>query len=345
MVKALAREIELRKHFLDSQQIDSIYFGGGTPSVLDEKELQLLLDAIYTNYHVADHPEITLEANPDDISPLHLAEWKSMGINRLSIGVQAFQDKLLQEWNRSHNAIQSQVSIRLAQDAGFENITADLIYGSTLLSDDDWQYNIRMLTEMGIPHISAYALTVEEKTALHYQVEKGKTPAPDEEQAARQYAQLQQQLEEAGYEQYEVSNFAKPGYRSKHNSSYWSGVHYLGIGPSAHSYNGTSRQWNIAHNVQYLESIKQGKLPLETEVLTPAQQYNEIVMTGLRTAEGIDLERIKAIDTSFVDFLEQTAKPFQEQQQLYLTESGNLALYHAFYFLADGIASALFYVT
>lgn len=345
MVKALAREIELRKHFLDSQQIDSIYFGGGTPSVLDEKELQLLLDAIYTNYHVADHPEITLEANPDDISPLHLAEWKSMGINRLSIGVQAFQDKLLQEWNRSHNAIQSQVSIRLAQDAGFENITADLIYGSTLLSDDDWQYNIRMLTEMGIPHISAYALTVEEKTALHYQVEKGKTPAPDEEQAARQYAQLQQQLEEAGYEQYEVSNFAKPGYRSKHNSSYWSGVHYLGIGPSAHSYNGTSRQWNIAHNVQYLESIEQGKLPLETEVLTPAQQYNEIVMTGLRTAEGIDLERIKAIDTSFVDFLEQTAKPFQEQQQLYLTESGNLALYHAFYFLADGIASALFYVT
>ena len=344
MVMCLAREIELRTDYLEGETVETIYFGGGTPSAMPVVDIQFLLKQMAKHFTIAEKPEITLEANPDDITPDNLKAWKDYGINRLSIGIQAFQEHLLREWNRSHSAQQAAEAIALSQSEGFENITADLIYGGAGLSDEDWESNIQKLLATGIPHISSYTLTVEKGTALDYQVEKGKVPAPDDEQANRQYASLQSALTHAGLIQYEVSNFAKPGFTSRHNMSYWKGVSYLGIGPSAHSYNKISRQWNVAHNIKYIEALREGRIPSETEVLTLTQQYNERVMTGLRTSEGIDLERIASLGILYLHYLEEQVHPYLQKGVIVRTGTDKLQLVAEHFFYADGIAADLFYI-
>lgn len=344
VIQAMQKEISLQKEYLGKQTIESIYFGGGTPSALPPADLTTLLETIRTNFEVDSKAEVTLEANPDDITPENLEAWKTSGINRLSIGIQAFQVKLLVDWNRSHNAKQASTAIALAQESGFENITADLIYGAPNLSDEDWKINIRQLVETGIPHISCYALTVEPATALAYQIKKGVTREPDDEQANRQYSILQSALKGAGFLQYEVSNFAKPGFESRHNKNYWTGAHYLGIGPAAHSFNGVSRQWNIANNVKYVRALYQNEIPFEQEELTPAQQYNELVMTGLRSSMGIDPGQVAALGEDFEKYLQKEIQSCVEQGKIGQDEKGNWVLHPEFYFFADGIAAELFKV-
>ena len=343
MISAMVREVEMQSGYLEGQEIETIYFGGGTPSALPVEDIRLLLDSIRKFSHVSHAPEITLEANPDDITAENLEMWKADGINRLSIGIQAFQDTLLTAWNRSHDAGQALKAIGLAQEAGFDNITADLIYGGPGLSDEDWILNIQRLIDSGIPHISSYALTVEAGTALHHQIEKGKSKPTDDDQANRQYAILQEMLAANGFLQYEVSNFGKEGFESRHNRSYWSGAHYLGIGPSAHSFNGVSRQWNVANNVRYIQSIADGVIPSEREELTEAQRYNELVMTGLRTSMGIDMQRVHALGGEYLKYLEDTIKDYVDAGQVFKNAFGNWALKPEYLFFSDGIAADLFF--
>jgi oxygen-independent coproporphyrinogen-3 oxidase len=345
LINAIREEIKMQAHYLDGQNIKTVYFGGGTPSALPPEDLESILDDLRIYHPISPSAEITLEANPDDMTADNLSKWRSFGFNRLSIGIQAFQDELLTGWNRNHNAQQAKDSIDLAQQAGFVNISADLIYGGEGLTDTDWEYNIQYLIDADVSHVSAYALTVEKGTVLAHQIEKGKVKSPDDEQGNRQYAILQRMLTDAGYEQYEVSNFAKPGMRSIHNTSYWSGEHYLGIGPSAHSFNGHSRQWNVAHNIKYTLSIRNGIIPSETEVLSEKQIYNEIVMTGLRTSDGIDRHRIKALGSQYESLLETSIQPYILKEQIQIRPNGNYALLPAYYFFADGIASDLFLVS
>ena len=340
LIKAIKQETELQSGYLEGQDISTIYFGGGTPSAIHAPDIELILNSIRNNFEVSPNVEITLEANPDDIHIEILREWKSIGINRLSIGIQALQENLLIAWNRSHSAEQAKTVIGLSQQMGFENITADLIYGGASLTDEDWKENIQFLVDSGIPHISCYALTVEPGTALAWQIDKGKVIAPDDEQGNRQYAILQEMLSKAGFEQYEVSNFSLPGMESKHNTSYWAGLHYLGLGPSAHSYNGISRQWNIPNNIKYIDALQQGVVPFEIEELTPEQQFNELVMTGLRTSFGIDAKRVDELGVQFSQYLENEIA--HHQHQLYKTKTGNWALKPEHYFFADGIAADLF---
>ena len=343
MIQAMVRELEMQSGYLEGQEIETIYFGGGTPSALPVEDIRLLLDSIRRLYHVSHAPEITLEANPDDITAASVAIWKENGINRLSIGIQAFQDELLKAWNRSHDAGQADRAIALAQEAGIGNITADLIYGGPGLSNEDWILNIQRLIDSGIPHISSYALTVESGTALFHQIEKGKSTSPDDDQANRQYAILQEMLAANGFLQYEVSNFAKEGFESRHNRSYWSGAHYLGIGPSSHSFNGISRQWNVANNVRYIQSIADGVIPSEREELTEAQRYNELVMTGLRTSRGIDMQRVHALGEEYLEYLEANVIEHVNNGQVVKNELGNWVLKPEYLFFADGIAADLFY--
>lgn len=339
----MVMEMEMQRGYLQGQQMETIYFGGGTPSALPAEDIRLLLDTIHRLHNVSQSPEITLEANPDDITVENVARWKESGINRLSIGIQAFQDELLKAWNRSHDADQAEHAISLAQKAGIENITADLIYGGPGLSDVDWISNIQRLLDSGIPHISSYALTVETGTALHHQIEKGKSISPDDDQANRQYAILQEMLAENGFRQYEVSNFAKEGFESRHNRSYWSGAHYLGIGPSAHSFNGESRQWNVANNVRYIQSLAEGAIPFEREELTEAQRYNELVMTGLRTSGGIDMLRVHALGEEYLNYLEEHVIGYVKNGKVIRNDLGNWVLKPEYLFYADGIAADLFF--
>ncbi len=340
LIRAIVRETELQFSYLEGQDISTIYFGGGTPSAIPSADIESILIAIRKKFKVDPATEITLEANPDDIQAEILHEWKSIGINRLSIGIQALQDGVLKAWNRSHSAEQAKNVISLSQLTGFENITADLIYGGAGLTNEGWKENIQFLIDSGIPHISSYALTVEPGTALAYQIDKGKVIAPDDEQGNRQYAILQEMLSKAGFEQYEVSNFSKPGMQSKHNTSYWAGVHYLGLGPAAHSYNGISRQWNIANNIKYVDALQKNVVPFEIEQLTPEQQFNELIMTGLRTSFGIDAKRVDQLGAHFSQYLENEIAHHLEQVQK--TINGNWALRPEFYFFADGIAADLF---
>ena len=292
MIQSLHKELELEKEYLGSEEVETVYIGGGSPSLLTMEDCQVLLEAVHRNYKIVSGPEITLEANPDDISPEKLQGWKSLGINRLSIGIQSFLEEELKWMNRAHTARQALESLQLAL-ATFQNITIDLIYGSPFLTDELWMKNIDIITHLGVPHLSCYALTVEEKTPLHKSIGSGKSPVMDEEQQARQFLMLMQWLKEKGYEHYEVSNFARPGYRSRHNSSYWKGVPYLGIGPSAHSYNGKERRWNIANNSVYVSGIKKKQPSREAEMLSPMNRFNETIMIALRTSDGLDLNRIE----------------------------------------------------
>ncbi|NML36446.1 radical SAM family heme chaperone HemW [Chitinophaga sp. G-6-1-13] len=342
MVQCLLQEIDLQKDYLGGERIETIYFGGGTPSLLDTGELQLLLSRLYNTFDVAPDVEITLEANPDDLDIAKLQALRDAGINRLSIGIQSFHQADLQWMNRAHNSQQALDCIAQAQQLGFRNITIDLIYGGPTLTDEGWRQNVEQAIALGVPHLSCYALTVEPGTALDHFIRKKKMEATDPDKAARHFEQLMQWLEAAGYEHYEISNFALPGWHSRHNSSYWQGRSYLGIGPSAHSFNGHSRQWNVANNAAYIKRITAGEIPAEIESLTTDMQFNEYIMTSLRTSAGCNLEWVAekfGADQSLRLQQESKAliaKGWMEYQgeTLRLTKAGRL--------FADGIAADLF---
>ena len=292
LVDAIVKEIDLQKNFLKGESIATIYFGGGTPSLLSIQEINSILDKIQATFEVKQDAEITLEANPDDITKSALDLWKGAGINRLSLGIQSFIQEDLRWMNRAHSAALAADSLQLAVKE-FENISIDLIYGTPFLSDEQWKKNLDTAIGFGIPHLSCYALTVEEKTPLHKQILLQNTQGIDSDKQARQFILLMNWLREAAYEHYEVSNFARPGFKSRHNSSYWHGEKYLGLGPSAHSYDGVVRKWNVGNNVRYITAINNGLVEGETEALTETQKLNEYIMISLRTREGMDLQKIK----------------------------------------------------
>lgn len=342
VLDAIRNEIVLTEKF-DEDPIETIYFGGGTPSLLSNEELNALINGIRDQFKVSYDAEITLEANPDDINPEILQSWRSVGVNRLSVGLQSFNNAELVWMNRAHNAAQSEICLQQIKEAGFDNYSADLIYGSPLQDDDVLRENIRMIIEAGVPHVSCYALTVEEKTVLHNNILKNKSATTDPERQASQFTLLCDLLEASGYEQYEISNFAKPGYRSKHNSSYWSGKAYYGFGPSAHSFDGRrKRKWNVANNSLYISSLEKNEIPFEEENLTDTQRLNEYIMIGLRRAEGINLEHITQ---HFGD--DQSARILKDcekfvRENLMMRSGDNLILSKKGKFLADGIAGDLF---
>ncbi len=341
VIHAMERELALRKSFLN-ETVDTIYFGGGTPSLLLPERISFLLDAIYNHFPISEQPEITLEANPDDVSPARASAWKKAGINRISLGIQSFQSHWLEWMNRAHNAEQSLQAITELQAAGFENISIDLIYGMPEQADVAWLEEIQMAIDLQVTHLSCYALTVEPRTALWHMIETGKAVTVDPDQQARMFLLLMDSLERAGYEHYEISNFAKPGKRSRHNSAYWKGNTYLGIGPAAHSFNGSRRMWNIQNNTSYTSQIEAGVLPLTEETLTAIEQWNEYIMTSIRTMEGISLKRIAeqfGVEQSeqlllhAATWLKRNLLQ-QTDEHLCLTREGKL--------LADQIASDLF---
>lgn len=341
MVAAIAKETVLRKDYF-TDTVTTIYFGGGTPSLLTFEELQTILHNIRQYFNLTEDAEITLEANPDDISQEKLLEWKQAGINRLSIGIQSFFEEDLVWMNRAHTAIQGKECIRLARENGFNNLTIDLIYGTPGLTNDRWLSNIDTAIALGVPHISAYALTVEPKTALDQLIQKGKKEDIDPDLQAAHFEILTEKLAEAGFEHYEISNFAKPGFRSKHNSSYWQGQPYLGLGPSAHSFNGTTRQWNISNNALYLQFIEKDSIPAESENLTSIQQLNEYIMTSLRTMEGCSLTLIaEKWGIEMKSAIKDAAGKYLAEGYL-VSVNDTLVLSSKGKFLADGIAANLF---
>ncbi|UFH46964.1 radical SAM family heme chaperone HemW [Flavobacterium galactosidilyticum] len=343
MVLALAKEIHLRKDESSEETIETIYFGGGTPSVLTSAEINFLIDAVYQNYKVVEKPEITLEANPDDLSEERILELSKSKINRLSIGIQSFYEDDLKMMNRAHNSAEAKRCLEFATQY-FENISLDLIYAIPGMRNEKWKQNIEMALYFGIPHISSYALTVEPKTALNKLIQTGKITAPNDEAAQEHFAILVETLESKGFVHYELSNFAKENYFSKNNSAYWLGKKYIGIGPSAHSYNGIARSWNVANNPIYLKSIQEDKLPNESEILSVTDRYNEYIMTGLRTIWGVSFDRVeKEFGVEYLNYLNKQTKKYLDDDLLFIevdilkpTKKGK--------FLTDGIASDLFYL-
>ena len=295
MVKAIQQELALRKGFFSPDTtLKTIYFGGGTPSVLSEKELASILETIHKHFSISDEAEVTLEANPEDITPEKLGHWKKAGINRLSIGIQSFHDEHLKWMNRLHSGEQAMTSVRMAQQAGIENITIDLIMGIPEMNNEQWEENLTKACSLGTPHMSVYALTVEPKTALSHQVKKQLVRLPEEEDVSWQFLKTHEWLTSAGYQHYEISNYSLAGQHSRHNSAYWDRKAYLGIGPSAHSFLANSRSWNVANNAKYLQALAQEELPTaETENLDSSDVYHEYIMTGLRKATGISDQRVK----------------------------------------------------
>lgn len=341
MVLALAKEIELRKNEFQNETVETIYFGGGTPSLLTINELRFLIDVVYSNYKVVENPEITLEANPDDLSNTQIGELANTPINRLSIGIQSFFEDDLQLMNRAHNADEAKECLEIATKY-FDNITIDLIYGIPNMNNEKWLQNIETALSFGVPHISAYALTVEPKTALQTLISKGKITAPNDSVAQEHFHLLVKTLTKKGFIHYELSNFGKPSYFSVNNTAYWTGKKYLGIGPSAHSFNGMQRSWNIANNSLYIKSILEKKLPSEVEILTKTDSYNETVMTGLRTMWGISLEKIETeFGKNYLNHLLKEAEKYIENKQLVL-ENNHLKTTQNGMFYSDGISSDLF---
>ena len=342
VVAAIIKEIELRKNYLPSNKIESIYFGGGTPSILTQVELNSIFNEIYKYIDVNERAEITLEANPDDLNINRLKELKKSPINRLSIGIQSLRDEDLIWMNRAHSANEAKESIRNAKEFGFESLSIDLIYGTPNLSNDAWKSNILQAMDLGVNHISSYCLTVETKTALSHLIENGKLDPLSEEQAVQQFDILIDTLEKNSFEQYEISNFAKDGKYAIHNTNYWMNKPYIGIGPSAHSFNQTERSWNIANNILYAEAIEKNELPMETEVLSIANKLNEYVMTSLRTKWGCSLNYIESnFGYKYAEQILQQAYP--HIQKNHLTKEGNtLLVSKAGKFFSDGIASDLF---
>ena len=343
-VKAIIQEIELRKDVFANKFISSIYFGGGTPSLLSKEELDMIFEKLYKSFTINADAEITLEANPDDLNFDKILQLKDTPINRLSIGVQSFRDEDLKYMNRAHTAIEALNSIKMAQDSGFQNITIDLIYGTPGMSNEDWKYNLRKSFSLNLPHISSYALTVEEKTPLYYQILKNNIDPVDEQQIADQFKILIDEMLRYGYEQYEISNFCKDNSYSKHNTSYWKKDHYLGLGPSAHSYFGYSLLWNLSNNVKYIKALSALQLPLVKENLNTQDMYNEYIMTSLRTKWGCSLIEIeKDYSRSYLNYFKVQIKGHKmnghiiENKGVYtLSEKGKL--------IADRITSDLFVI-
>jgi len=343
MVLALAKELQMRKSEFENEIVETVYFGGGTPSVLTSEEINFLIAEVYKNYKVSENPEITLEANPDDLSQERIIELSKSPINRLSIGIQSFFEEDLKMMNRAHNAEEAKKCLEEATKY-FDNISLDLIYGIPGMSNEKWKQNIETALSFGIPHISSYALTVEPKTALNKLIQTGKIAKPNDEVAQEHFMILVEILEKNGFIHYELSNFGKENYFSKNNSAYWLGKKYMGIGPSAHSYDGVSRSWNVSNNSIYLKSIQENKLPNEIEILSKTDQYNEYIMTGLRTIWGVSLDRIeKEFGVEYLDYLNKHVQRFLadglvsiENNILKPTKKGK--------FLTDGIASDLFLV-
>jgi oxygen-independent coproporphyrinogen-3 oxidase len=340
---AMHKELELQRSYLGGLPVETVYFGGGTPSLLAADDIKRLFDTIREHFPLQDLREVTLEANPDDLDPRYLKALSNTPVNRFSIGVQSFRDEDLKYMNRAHNAQEADYAIKAAQDAGFTNLTIDLIYGTPGLSNAAWKENLSKLRELQIPHFSAYALTVEEGTVLHHAISRKISAPVDNEQSAQQFELLMEQAEVMGYEHYEISNLSRPGCHAVHNTNYWKGVPYLGIGPSAHSFDGRARRWNIANNALYAVSIlKEQQLNYEEEILTPVQKLNEYVMTSLRTMWGCDLSKIEQEwGDEPASKIEEQSYRLQEQgllkekdRVLTLTDKGKL--------YADRIASDLF---
>jgi oxygen-independent coproporphyrinogen III oxidase len=341
---ALLKEITLQRDYLEGEKVNTIYFGGGTPSLLSSEDLKIIMDAIYASFDVEPGAEVTFEANPDDIAADRLIAWKENGVNRLSIGIQSFFEEDLVWMNRAHNEVQATACIHLAQQSGFHNMSIDLIYGTPTLSDEHWLHNLHTAVTMNIPHLSCYALTVEPGTALDSMTKRKKVLPVNVDDQARQFLLMTEFLASKGYEHYEISNFALPGKRSRHNSSYWSGAKYLGLGPSAHSFNGTSRQWNVANNALYIKSLCEGLVPFERELLTDTQRFNEYVMTSLRTMEGTDVEVVrKKFGDDVAAELAKNAAKFIERGWM-RKENGMIVLNDEGKLFADGIAADLFVV-
>lgn len=334
IIKQLANEIEQRKNYLTERTLNTIYFGGGTPSILNEEELSLLMNSIHKNFSVAIKAEITLEANPDDLSIEKLLMLKKNGINRLSIGVQSFRDEDLKWMNRAHDAMQAKQAVMNAASAGFNNISIDLIYGLPTSTLADWKRNLEMAATLPVQHLSCYCLTVEDNTALHHFIKKGKVIEKKDEVSSEEFLMAHEFLTGNGFEHYEISNYGLRNFHSRHNSSYWDNEPYLGIGPSAHSYNGISRQWNVANNIQYLNSMKEGRLLFEKEELSIEQQFNEYLMTRLRTSKGISFEFIETVfGKNYADELLQKISTYEfpshfeiQNNNLHLTIDGMLKL-------------------
>lgn len=341
---ALLKEIELTAFVSEADKhIETIYFGGGTPSLLSMANLQQVLNVLHKKFIVANDAEVTLEANPDDIHLPVLQHWLTAGINRLSVGIQSFSEAELTWMNRAHNAEASRQCITDIKIAGFPDFSIDLIYGSPLQTDAGLLYNMQRVFDAEVPHISCYALTVEPNTALHYRITKNTSPPVDADQQADQFNIILEGMRQNGYEQYEISNFAKPGHRSRHNSNYWKGKAYYGFGPSAHSFDGhLKRSWNVANNAAYIRSLQQNIIPAESELLTFSQRLNEYIMISLRTAEGIDLEKLSAtFGETALAALKQRSIKFMAQDLL-ADEDHFLKLTFKGKFLADGIAGDLF---
>ena len=357
MIGAIIKEIASRKNKINSV-INTIYFGGGTPSLMNNDDLLILVEAVYKNYDVAEKIEFTIECNPDDLSKEKLIQLKSAGINRLSIGVQSFIDEELRFFNRAHTAAEAETSIKLSQDAGFDNITIDLIYGSPLLTNKSWLQNLNKVAKYNIPHLSAYSLTVEKKTALGHQISTGKIPALIDDNTNNQFRVLIEETKKMGFTQYEVSNFGKEGYYSQHNSNYWKGEEYLGFGPSAHSYLKNSplkrgvrsvffndkRCWNVANNIKYIKALTDGSSYFEEEIIDEITAYNEYILTRLRTMWGVDFAYIKT------NFNEELNRHFEQELKRYLNSSylhqlnNKVILTDQGILITDKITSDLFYV-
>lgn len=341
-VDSLIHEIELRKSYLSSNKISTIYFGGGTPSLLSVDELNRVFEKIFSVFTVGKDAEITLEANPDDLTNEKLTEFKQTPINRLSIGIQSFSDEDLKFMNRAHNAQEAKSSVMLAQNHGFKNISVDLIYGTPTLSDEQWKKNMEQVAELNVQHLSCYSLTIEPNTPLASFIKKGKSKNVSDEDSARHLEMLMDWASQEGFIHYEISNFGKENYFSKHNSSYWKGEHFIGLGPSAHSFDGKTRQWNISNNPRYIQAISKGELLFENEELTLAQRYNEYIMTSLRTHWGCRIDFVKKeFGNQYADSLEKNSRQFinegfvsEQNGFLILTKTGKL--------FADKIASELF---
>ena len=356
LIYALVKELQMRKNELKDQTIETIYFGGGTPSLLTNDELVMLIDEVNTNFNVIENPEITLEANPDDLSNSRIKELASTPINRLSIGIQSFFEDDLKSMNRAHNAQEAKDCLSVATQH-FDNITIDLIYGIPNMSLEKWNTNLQMAFDFGVNHISSYALTVEPKTALDTFIKKGDYPPIDEELALQHFNHLVEETDKQGFVHYEISNFGKPNYFSKHNTSYWLGKKYLGIGPSAHSFNGIQRSWNVSNNTKYIQSIQQNRLPSTIEKLAKKDRFNEYIMTGLRTIWGISLPKIEEeFGKEYKEELLKSAKKFINQELLVISSEFDenqfrklgsiekLSTTKKGKFLADGIASELFMI-
>jgi oxygen-independent coproporphyrinogen-3 oxidase len=344
MADALMVECMIRKDEV-SEPIETIYFGGGTPSLLSAEKIEKILETICFHYDVTDNAEITLEANPDDITKEKANAWQKIGINRFSIGIQSFVEENLIWMNRAHNAEQSKACINIIRDAGFENFSIDLIYGTPGQSLQSWEDDVELAIKNKIPHLSCYALTVEEGTALHHMIEHGKRATVNTDDQAQCFQSLIQKISSAGYHHYEISNLALPGFESRHNSAYWEGRPYLGLGPSAHSFDGRKRSWNLAHNIDYMQAIKEGKLPSSSEDLSDIDLLNEYIMTSLRSSKGLNKNRIRDqwgeeklnVIRKSMQIPAEAENVVESEDAWILTPKGR--------FLADGIAASLFFIS